>query len=321
MSEPKLTNLALKKIVNVYQLQFLGFKPPGFGDFLRGCFSMVQFINVINEHYGTNIEFDIDICNHPMSKYMVTPKVKPVVPYEVLTEFVILPRKVSDKESADYMLKEITERFNALQLNSEGVYHGFCCKYEVYDEFKESDKEFIRSKLSPSPSMVCYIESVLNDLDLKAKEYSVLHVRCSDEDSFPPKPLTESYFARLDQLVSESVEPGKKYLVLSNHNEVKEHYKNRYYTRESNICHLGLAESPSDDAVRDTMLDYYLVSMANDVIGITPYGICGFSQECAKLYNIPHKYVKFPEPTLNFTMAHMPPAQRMMFDLIRNSRL
>ena len=321
MPEPKLTNVDLKKMVNVYQLQFLGFKPPGFGDFLRGCFSMAQYVNVINEHFGTKIEFDIDICNHPMSKYMITPKVKPLVPYDILTEFVIIPRKVSDKESADYMLQEIVDRFNLVTVDSEGTYYGFCCKYEVYDEIKESDKEFIRSKLSPSPSMEKYIESVLNDLGLKAKGYSVLHIRCSDDLSFPPKPLTDSYFTRLDQLVKDSVEPDKKYIVISNHNEVKEHYKNMYYTREAPSCHLGLDESPSDDAVRDTLLDYYLVSMANDVIGITPYGICGFSQECAKLYNIPHKYVKYPESTQNFTIAHMPPAQRMMFDLIRNSRI
>ena len=315
-----MNNSTLKKIVNVYQLQFQGFKPPGFGDFLRGCFSMAQYVNVVNEHFGTNIEFDIDICNHPMSKYMITPKVKPVVAYESLTEFVIIPKMVTDKESAAYMLQEIVDRFNLLTVNSDGVYYGFCCKYEVYSEFKESDKEFIRSKLSPSPSMTQYIDSVLDGLCLKAKEYSVIHVRCFDHDSFPPKPLTDSYFNTLDQLIKGSVEPGK-YLLISNHNDIKEHYKNTYYTRESKICHLGLDEAPPDDAVRDTMLDYYLISKAKNVIGITPYGICGFSQECAKLYNIPHKYVKFPDDSKNFTIAHMPPAQRMAYDLICNSRI
>jgi hypothetical protein len=99
---------------------------------------------------------------------------------------------------------------------------------------------------------------------------------------------------------------------------VKAHFKGRsqFYTRNGQICHLGADTNQQDDATRDTMLDFFLMSRAKDIIGITPYGVCGFSQECAKLYNIPHMYLKFPDDTKNFTMAHMTPAQRMAYDLI-----
>ena len=175
--------------------------------------------------------------------------------------------------------------------------------------------------------MGAYILSVLKELNLKPNEYSVLHVRCSDEDSFPfgkqARPLTDTYFKTLDGLVDGVIdtqgEAKKKYLVLSSHNGVKEHYKSRFVSRQSRICHLGLDDKQEADATRDTMLDFFLMSMAKDIIGITPYGVCGFSQECAKLYNIPHKYVNFPlldTERKNFTMAHMPPAQRMAYDLL-----
>lgn len=322
-------NPNLKKVVNVYQVQYAGFKAPGFGDFLRGCFSMSQFIRVINEACGTSIKFDIDICNHPMSTYIMTPKVKPCVNYDILGEFKINPQMVKDDESEKYMLQEIIERFNDLPVDCDGVYYGFCCKYEVYPKIEESDKELIRSRLTPTPSMGAYILSVMNDLNLKPKEYSVLHVRCLDGDSFSftgtdtsngskPKALTDAYFKTLDGIVESAIDSKKTYLVLSSHNGVKAHYSGRkgFVSRQGLICHLGLDEKQETDATRDTMLDFYLMTMANDIIGITPYGVCGFSQECAKLYNIPHTYLKFPDDIQNFTMAHMSPAQRMAYDLL-----
>jgi len=323
-------NPRLKKIVNVYQLQYATFKAPGIGDFLRGSLSMSQFIRVANKVCGTSIEFDMDICNHPMSAYVMTPKVKPCVKYDSIGEFKINPQMVKDAESENYMLQEIIERFNALPVDSDGVYYGFCCKYEVYP-IEESDKEFIRSRLIPNPSMGAYILSVMNqvNLHLKPKEYSVLHVRCLDSDSFSfvgtdtsngskPKPLTDAYFKTLDGIVEGAIDPKKTYLVLSSHNGVKEHYSGRkgFVSRQGLICHLGLDEKQETDATRDTLLDFYLMTMANDIIGITPYGVCGFSQECAKLYNIPHTYLKFPDDLNNFTMAHMSPAQRMAYDLL-----
>ena len=317
-------NPKLKKIVNVYQVQYDGFKAPGFGDFLRGCFAISQFIRVANGACGASIQFDIDICNHPMAEYVVTPKVKPVVPYHRLREFKMNPILVKDAESEATMREEIIQRFNALPVDETGTYYGFCCKYEVYPTIEEADKAFIRSKLVPTPSMGAYILSVMKDLNLTPKEYSVLHVRCLDaESSFSfdtVKPLTAAYFKTLDDLVKGTIDiegvAKKKYLVLSSSNEVKEYYKakNGFVSRQGQICHLGLDDKQGTDATRDTMLDFYLMTMANDIIGITPYGVCGFSQECAKLYNIPHTYLKFPDTT--FTMAHMTPAQRMAYDLI-----
>ena len=58
------TNTKLKKIVNVYQLEFTNGKSPGIGDFLRGSFSFMQVAQLLN------LEFDIDISNHPISKYI-----------------------------------------------------------------------------------------------------------------------------------------------------------------------------------------------------------------------------------------------------------
>ena len=312
-------NTELKKLVNVYQLQFLRFKPPGFGDYLRGCFSMCQFINTVNKFSKANLTFDMDLSKHPIGKYIIHAGPNPTIDYSKLGDFKInsMDIKVENPEDPQYqsMLQEIVYRMNSIK-HHNGIYYGFCCKYEIYNEIKESDKEFIRSRLLPTPEMSSLITSTLLNLNLKEKEFSVLHVRCLDNESFPPKPLSSTYFATLDTLVEKHCDPSKKYLVLSNHNGVKEHYKHRpnFYSRDSLICHLGLDTDQKDDATRDTLLDFFLLRYACDCIGITPYGVCGFSQECCKLYNIPYTYVKFPDT--NITLAHLPPAQRIAYDLL-----
>ena len=314
------TNRSLTKMVNVYQLFFLGFKPPGFGDYLRGCFSMAQYINTVNRFCNTNIAFEMDLTNHPISKYIINNPPDDNVPYFMLDEFKIDSIGVKeDPADPEYqsMFKEIIRRMNGVTM-FKGVYYGFCCKYEIYTEIEESIKAFIRSRLLPTPAMSIYVKSTLAFLNLKPKEFSILHVRCLDGDSFPPKPLSDSYFKTLDDLVEKHIDPNKKYLVLSSHNGVKDHYKGKpnFLMRTSKICHLGTNADEDTNATRDTMLDFFLIACANDCIGITPYGICGFSQETCKLYNIPHTYVKFPDCAKNFTMAHMPPAQRMAYDML-----
>jgi hypothetical protein len=58
-------NNNIKKIVMVYQLEFINKKSPGLGDFLRGCFFIRQLSKILN------IEFDLDISNHPISNYII----------------------------------------------------------------------------------------------------------------------------------------------------------------------------------------------------------------------------------------------------------
>ena len=52
-------NNNIKKIVNVFQLECIGGKKTaGLGDYLRGCFALMQLSKLLN------IEFDLDISNH-----------------------------------------------------------------------------------------------------------------------------------------------------------------------------------------------------------------------------------------------------------------
>jgi len=53
-------NTTLKKITNVYQLNYTNCEAPGIGDYIRGCFTLIQLINTINLCCKKNIKFEMN---------------------------------------------------------------------------------------------------------------------------------------------------------------------------------------------------------------------------------------------------------------------
>ena len=300
----KYSNNTLKKVVNVYQVQFKDFKAPGLGDYLRGCFCMSQILNTLNEYCNTNVVFDMDIRNHPMAQYIQCDPPDTTIPYSTIGNFHIDSLKVKKDESDiafQHILREIVRYMDALDMET---FYTFCCRFEIYDEIKEVDKEFMRSKLKPTEAMQAYINESLNKLNIQPKGYSVLHIRCTDELSFPPSELQKSLVELIEQKVAESIHPDKKYLIITNNKEIKEHFikinPNIFGLLETEMCHVGQDPNQTSTQVRDTMLDFFLIANAKDVVAFSPYDHgTGFSMECCKLYNVPYTGIHVEERKSN----------------------
>ena len=58
-------NKTLKRIVNVYQMKYKNGIAQGLGDYIRGCFCLLQICAMLG------LSFDMDLTNHPMSKYLL----------------------------------------------------------------------------------------------------------------------------------------------------------------------------------------------------------------------------------------------------------
>jgi len=71
-------NCILKKLVNVYQPSYANGNAPGLGDYLRGCFGLMQISVMLG------LEFDIDLTNHPISQYIADNPNKLSINYENL---------------------------------------------------------------------------------------------------------------------------------------------------------------------------------------------------------------------------------------------
>jgi hypothetical protein len=57
-------NKKLKRLVNVYQLNYTNGVAQGLGDYIRGCFCLLQISSLLG------LQFDMDLTNHPMSKFL-----------------------------------------------------------------------------------------------------------------------------------------------------------------------------------------------------------------------------------------------------------
>ena len=291
---PEFTNKTLKKIVNVYQLECTNAKSVGLGDYLRGCFCILQLAKLLN------IEFDIDISNHPISKY-----IKNVTPVEGVDynniefymknnsnnrQYIIPQGKLN---VSDDFLQNIIIWFNS---QNTKVFGFFSNAFPFFNEFKPESIEFIKSKFQPTPFMESYVEQSLKQMDLSFDQpYEIIHIRTGDRHLVENFVMTKSFMERIKQIVQTFIEPNKHYLILSDANILKYYLKTipNFHVLIKNIAHVGGEgiKTTDDNGVMNTMLDFFLMSHSQAIFSLSVYDhISGFSQYCAILHGIPFKF-------------------------------
>ena len=295
-------NTMLQKIVNVYQVQFLDFKAPGFGDYLRGCFTMMQIIDTLNEYCNTNVTFDMDLSNHPMSQVILTEGRNPAVNYAALGNFhidVLVVKKEESDIAFQHILGQTVDYMNKLRPQHEkgqlhnGTFYTFCCKFAIYNEFLPRHKELVKSKLIPTEAMASYIAGVKESMGICDGEYSVIHVRCGDESSFShsfSRQIDGNFIEKVKKLIAANV-PSGKHILITNNDTLRSALNIPSWNPR--ICHTGQDSKQSFESIRDTMTDFFIMSKALSIVAFSPYHHgTGFSMECAKVYDIPYKVVK-----------------------------
>ncbi len=291
------SNTTLTKVVNIYQTQFLDFKASGLGDYLRGCISMLQLLKTLKRHTGRDVAFDMDLRNHPMSKYLVCDSTLEQPPnYGVIGNFHVDSLIVQHDENDiayQHIVREVVRYFNKIQ---QPTFFTHCCKENIYTEVLESEKALIRSKLQPSAELETYIASSLTQLGVSGA-YSVLHVRLDDAVCFPhavgssQATLNEQLMTDLVASVRSKVDADKTYVLISTNTAVKEALTGaNIHSIPTAVCHIGQNQTPTDEQLRDTLLDFFLMSRASEVLGFSTYKRTGFSLECCSIYNIPYTF-------------------------------
>jgi hypothetical protein len=289
------SNTTLKKFVNVYQTQFLDFKASGLGDYLRGSFMMLQLLRTLKKYTGVQVEFDMDLRNHPMSKFLICdPNLERPVSYPALGNFHIDSLLVQQDENDiayQHIVRETVRYFNKIQ---QPTFFAYCCKDIVYDEMLDSERELIRSRLQPTPEMETYITDSLTRLGVTGA-YTTIHIRMDDAVCFPhavgssQSTLNTQLLDDLVAAVRSKVEEGKTYVLVSSSTRVKEALTGgNILSLPTAICHIGQNQEPTDDEVRDTLLDFYLMSRSAEILAFSTYQRTGFSLECSNIYKIPY---------------------------------
>jgi len=160
-------NKILKKIVNVYQSENkYGDKPPGFGDFVKACFFLLQICKFLN------LDFDVNFKNHPISNYIDTTNQEdygvnyPEVEYPTWANAHSLPNGIEDFiKNLNNVDKEIyyitTNGWPILEIKKQGI-------------------DIIKSKIIPNKILENHINNYMKNLDLTKKEFITIHIRFDD---------------------------------------------------------------------------------------------------------------------------------------------
>jgi len=301
-----LTNTKIKKIVNVYQLEFGTHKSQGIGDFLRGSFFLMQLSKMLK------LDFEMDISNHPISQFIINKGLNPKINYNTV-EYKIGMNRPSNHDLR-YILNPpnnmyfdidfINEIISELNKSKTECSPLFSNAFPMYYNFKDEGRNYLKSQLLPNQMMVKYINETLKLLNLQKHTYAVLHLRTGDKYLSKNEVIDCNFINEINTHIDKIIVPGKKYLLLSDNNVLKEHLKNRpnFYTLFNKIEHLGgeisikgqeNAGTKDNDGIKNTMLEFYLMSFSNSILSISVYDhISGFSKYCAEIFKIPFQNIK-----------------------------
>lgn len=296
-------NKNLKRIVNVYQLKYKNSVAQGLGDYIRGCFCLMQICAMLG------LSFDMDLTNHPMSKYLIQNENESETESKTYNKYNINYAEVSRYENTNYIpinsttysknsikfFSEFVNNMNSFSGSESDTFFTFCHSFPIF-EVQDIGRRFILSKLSPNEIMKNAIKERLKFLELVPKKFAVIHIRSGDKYLLNDGTLNTFVIKKIIGILSKNMKHGTKYLILSDNNHIKLFLKKAFpqvVIQLTKITHLGESKNHSDDAVMETMLDFYLMSYAFQIISFSPYNWgSGFSKWCSVLYNIPYSQIQ-----------------------------
>jgi hypothetical protein len=277
-------NSKLYKIVNVYQLNPKNGYIQGYADFVKGCIMVLEYCN------DNNLSFDIDYKEHPISKYLINNNSNQYnIDYDNI--------KRDPNTTPKYSYKKFMIFNQNVKKCKEPIYFTYCSEYP-YRKMTQNEKDIIKSKFTPNSILKKNIEDTLVRLKLKEKEYDLVHIRAGDEFLLDNKKMDTIKFNKLINKINNEIDKNKIYLLLTDNNNLKIELSKIYsnFIYETNeIIHSSLSKDYNNDGLKNTLTDYFLISLSKSVICFCgyPHG-SGFSEYCCKIYDIPYKYIKLP---------------------------
>jgi hypothetical protein len=268
------------KIFNVYQEYYKnGQTASGFGDFIRGSYFLMQFC----EKY--KIGFNI-VINHPINKFLSRNIGTSFIPITLFTRF---NESNLDKNPEMYVkfyeyLKEQPVKNNIIKTNI------MCCPC---DPISNRHKNMMREILNPSEQMNMYICEALEHLNLIQKQYIVIHIRSGDNYLINKNELNNDYFCKIKLMIESIINSKNKYLLISDNLNLKQklvqHIPNIQYMLEP-IGHFGEGVLQTDENIKNTLIDFYLITLSLKVFAFSCYDHgSGFSKWAAETFNIPYE--------------------------------
>lgn len=287
------TNKILKRVVNVYQLKFANGKAAGMGDYLRGCYCLMQVCS------NLGLEFDMDVSNHPISKFLAGAEKNNDCDYSSVNKYCDVNFEPTECTYFNRNPSEFYKNF-VLYLNTatSEVYYINLTAYPIRD-ISLTHRKMLQFKIYPSQEMTNYVMSTLISMKLQPKQFQVLHIRTGDQYVLDKQDLEIKTITNYAIKISKIIQPTCKYLLLSDNSQLKNTLNKLFpnlIAYNSTIEHTGETETKTDSAIRDTMLDFFIMTFAKKITILSRYlHGSGFSKYCAVTYGIPYRefYINF----------------------------
>lgn len=300
----KLHRRKVSVINNVYQEAYTeNTKPTGFGDFIRGCFFLLQFCSKYKFKSEIVINHPIAIFLEKFYKLFFIHQRFNVPILRLTSMFTENNWKDSKFDTANYIVdtvidNKIISKF-VHYLCSLKVINNNIFSYNIMfpsDEISEDHKQYMRHLLEPTEEMKTYVDDTLVSIGYYKNCFSVIHIRSGDKYlNDDTKIFDSSYYTKLVYEINILINSNSNipYLLLADNNEIKLLLSGMFPNLKvlfKSITHLGEGTLLEREKVKNTLLDFYLMSHANSIYSYTCHAHgSGFSYWCAKTYNIPHK--------------------------------
>ena len=293
----------IKTINNVYREYFVNKKASGFGDFIRGCYFLLQFCDKYKFNYNI-------IIDHPISQYLENNKYsnnfyKDIAFDEISTfennnwsgNYYNAENNIVSFKLDDNIINDFTQYLINTKVYDSNIFiYNMCFPNETVNQ---SFKYIMQYVLKPNTEMTNYINATLDYLNLVKKKYNVIHIRSGDNYLNNSKNnFEEDYINTIVNDMKKHISVSYPCMLICDNNAIKKVIINYFpFIKSLNkeITHLGEGVVLESEKIKNTLLDFYLFSFSTSIKSYSsyPHG-SGFSYWCSITYNIPYscKYIE-----------------------------
>jgi hypothetical protein len=285
-------------ITNIYQKTYSNNKyATGFGDFIRGCYFLLDFCELF--HFQANI-----VINHPLDEFLENHSIthnygitEIVSMFEynnwnkhILNQDNIIINTIRKNETMSQFVNYLCA--SPIEDNNINIYNILFPYFDVSAEHRK----IMCNILKPSQEIKDYVVSTLKQFDLTEHNYISIHIRSGDNYlNCVDKQFNLAYLNHITNNITLLLNkyPDKYFLLIADNNFIKLYLASKQLHRLYIICneigHLGENTQLERNKVKNTMLDFYLFAYSSMIYAFSSYDHgSGFSFWCAKTYGIPY---------------------------------
>ena len=282
-------NSNIKIINNVYKTNFKNAESSGFGDFIRGCFFLLEFCE------NNKLIVDFHIYDSNLKVYLKNFINKPNINDNIASEidrFMLPNYELSNvngvigyKNNSTYD-DEFINYLNNTKYYSKNIFINTI--NFPSNNISKKHVDIMKYILEPINSLKVEINNLLKDLELVEKTFTTYHLRLGDEYlNDQNNNIEESIINKLlDKII---INEYDNYLIISDSVFIKDLLKEKFSNIK--ILNNSFSHTINNDIIdiKNTLIDFYLMSFSKQIISFSayPHG-SGFSKWCSITYEIPY---------------------------------